>query len=51
MPETFPNLKKERDIQVQEAQRVPRKRKPNRPTSRHIISNVAKVRIPKASRE
>ena len=27
------------------------KRKPNRPTSRYIISNVAKVRIPKASRE
>ena len=55
MAETFPNLKKETDIQVQEAQRVQNKMKPNRPTSRHIIINMAKVkgkeRILKASRE
>ena len=32
MAENFPNLKKETDIQVQEAQRVPNKMNPNRPT-------------------
>ena len=30
MAENFPNLKKETDIQVQEAQRVPNKMNPNR---------------------
>ena len=38
------NLKKERDIQVQEAQRVPNKMNPNRPTPRHIIIKMAKVK-------
>ena len=32
MAENFPNLKKEIDIQVQEAHRVPNKMNPNRPT-------------------
>lgn len=36
--EKFPNLGKEMDIQVQEAQRVPSKMKPKRPTARHIYS-------------
>ena len=55
MAENFPNLKKETDIQVQEAQRVPNKINPNRPTPRHIILKMAKVkhkeRILKAARE
>ena len=48
MAKNFPNLKKETDIQIQEAQRVP-----NRPTSRHIIIKVAKIkeRMLKAARE
>ena len=55
MAENFPNLKKETDIQIQEAQRVPNKRNPNRPTLRHIIIKMAKIkdkeRILKAARE
>ena len=37
MRENFPNLTKEIDIQVQEAQRIPNKLDPKRTTSRHII--------------
>ena len=55
MAENFINLKKETDIQVQEAQRVPNKMNPNRPTPRHILIKMAKVkdkeRILKAARE
>ena len=53
MPENNPNLKKKTDIQVQEAQRVPNKINPNRPTRRYIIEKMAKVkeRILKAARE
>ena len=36
MKETFPNLAKEIDIKVQEAQRVPNKLDPKRTTARHI---------------
>ena len=43
MAKNFPNLKKETDIQVPEAQRVPNKMNPNRPTPRHIIKT-AKVK-------
>ena len=54
MAEHFPNQKKEMDIQVQEAQRVPNKMNPNRSIPRHIIK-MAKVkdkeRILKAARE
>ena len=32
MTENFPNLKKETDIQIQEAWRVPNKMNPKRPT-------------------
>ena len=50
-----PNLKKETDIQIQEAQRVPKKMNPNRPTPRYIIIKMAKVkdreRILKVTRE
>ncbi len=55
MTENFPNLKKERIIQVQEAQMVPNKKKPNRPTPRYIIIEMVKVKdkenILKAVRE
>ena len=44
MAENFPNLKKEKDIQVQEAQRVPNKIHPNRTTPRRIIIKMAKVK-------
>ena len=44
MAENFPNLKKETDIQVQEAQSVPNKMNSNRPTPRHIIIKMAKVK-------
>ena len=53
--ENFPNLVKEIDVQAQEAQRVPNKMDTKRPTPRHIISKVPKVkdkeRILKAARE
>ena len=54
MKENFPNLVKEIDMQVQEAQRVPKKWA-KRPTPRHIIIKIPKVkdkeRILKAARE
>ena len=37
MKECFPNLVKEIDMKVQEAQRVPKKLDPRRNTPRHII--------------
>ena len=53
--ENFPNLMREKDTQIQESQRVPIKRKPKRPTARHIIIKMAKCkdkeRILKAARE
>ena len=55
MAENLPNLKKKRDIQVQEPQRVPNKMNPNTPTPRHIINKMAEIkdneRILKAARE
>ena len=42
MAEKFPNLKKETDIRIQEAEKVPNKMNPHRPTTRHIIRKVAK---------
>ena len=55
MKENFPNLMKELDIQVQEAQRVPSKMDPKKATPRHIIIKIPKVknkeRILKAARE
>ena len=49
----FPNLKKETDIQVQEAQRLPNKINPNRPRPKHIIIKIAKFKeqILQAARE
>ena len=55
MKENFPNLVKEIDIQVQEAQRVSNKLDPKGTTPRHIIIKMPKVKdkesILKASRE
>ena len=42
--EKFPNLKKETDIQEQEAQRVPDKMNSNRLIKRHIIIKMTKVK-------
>ena len=44
MTENFPNLMKEMAMEVQEAQRVPIKMNPKRPTPRHIIIKMAKFR-------
>ena len=53
--ENFPNLRKETDIQVQQAQRIPNKKKTKRQTQRHIIIEMVKVKdkekILKAARE
>ena len=44
MTENFPNLVKEKDIQVQEAQRIPNKMNPKRPMPKHIIIKTKKVK-------
>ena len=44
MMENFPNLVKEMDIKPQEAQRIPKIRDPKRPTPRHIIIKMPKVK-------
>ena len=44
MTKNVPNLKKERDIQVQEAQTIPNKISPNRPISRNFINKMAEVK-------
>ena len=55
MKENFPNLVKEIDIQVQEAQRVPNKLDSRRNTLRHIVIKLSKIkdkeRILKVTRE
>ena len=55
MKESFPNLVKEIDMLVQEAQRVPNNLDPRRTTPRHIIVKMPQVkdkeRILKAARE
>ena len=53
--ENFSNLMREKVTQIQETQRVPMKRNPQRPTARHIIIKMVKFqdkeRILKAERE
>ena len=44
MKEHFPNLVKEIDVQLQEAQRVPNKMDAKSSTTRHIIIKVPKVK-------
>ena len=55
MMENFPNLRREKVIQIQETQRIPSQRNQKRPTVRHIIIKMAKFqdkeRILKAPRE
>ena len=55
MKENFPNLVKEIDMKVQEAQRVPQKLNPRRNTPRNIIIKLNKIKdkekILKAARE
>ena len=55
MMKNFPNLMRDKVTQIQEAQRIPIKRNPKRPTARHIIIKVEKFqdkeRILKAARE
>ena len=46
MAENFPNLKKDTDIQTQEAQSVSNKMSPNRPTPRHMV--IKRARNPRA---
>ena len=52
MSENLPNLK-EMDMKIQEAHRTPNKLNPNRPTPRHTIIKMEKVkeRILKAAKE
>ena len=55
MKENFLDMVKEIDIQVQEAQRVPNKMNPKRPTPRHITIKMSEVkekeRLLKATRK
>ena len=44
MKGNFPNLVKEIDMQVQEAQRVPNKMDAKRPTTIHIIVKIPKIK-------
>lgn len=44
MAESFPNLGKSTDIQIQEAQRSPDKMNLERPTPRHNITEVLNVK-------
>lgn len=52
---TFPNMGKKADIQIQEAQKVPNKMNPKRTTSRYFIITMIKIkgkeRILKTARE
>ena len=55
MTENFPNLVKEIDTQVQEAQKIPNKLDPKKTTPRHVKIKMPKVkekeRILKAARQ
>ena len=44
MTENFPNLAKEIDTQDQKARRVPNKINPKKPTPRHILIKMPKVK-------
>ena len=41
---SFPNLMKDIDMQIQKAYRMPNKMNPKRPTPRHIIIKMPKVK-------
>ena len=44
MKENFPTMVEEIDVEVQEAQRVPKKLDPKRNTQRHIIIKLPKIK-------
>ena len=44
MAVNFPNVKKETDVQIQEAQRVPKRMNPNKPTPIHITIKMTKIK-------
>lgn len=44
MAENFSNLGKETAIQIQESQKFPNKMNPTRPTLRHMVIRMAKVK-------
>ena len=44
LKENFSNLAKEIDLQVQEAQRVPKKLDPRKHTPKHIIITLTKIK-------
>ena len=45
MTENFPNLLKGKDIQIQEAQRVPNKLDPKKPIPIHIILKIGRLAL------
>ena len=45
LKENFPNLVKEIDLKVQEAQRVPNKLDPKKNTTEHIIIKLPKIKM------
>ena len=49
MMENFLNLMREEVTQIQETQRVPSRRNPKRPTSRHIIIKMANSKTKRGS--
>ena len=49
MTKNFPNLVKEKVTQAQEAQRIPNNLDPKRPTPRHIIIKMPKVKTKRES--
>ena len=51
MVENFPNWMREKATQVQEAEQVPIKRNPKRPTTGHIIVKMAKFQDKESSRQ
>ena len=44
--ENYANFMKEKTTSVQEEEKIPTKRNPNRPTARHIIIKMTKFRLP-----
>ena len=51
MTENFPSMKKEKDVQVQKAHRVPNEIDPKRPTRRNIIIKMQMVKSLKPAKE
>ena len=49
--ENFPNLVREKDIQVQESETLPIKMNPKRPTPRHITIKMTKLKERERERE